>query len=198
MDFANLNLQELAQTSGEWLRGSGPESDIVISSRIRLARNLADFPFISRATDTDRAEIGKILRSRIEKLHEQGKFTGQLIYVDVSLLEAVDRQFLVERQLISREHADAEGARAVLIDQREQMSVMINEEDHLRIQVLKSGLDLASAWEQIHELDDHIEARLPSAYNDPFAYLTACPTNVGTGLRVSVMLHLPALVITRQ
>src|SRR4051812_16334023 len=198
MDFANLNLQELAQTSGEWLRGSGPESDIVISSRIRLARNLADFPFISRATDTDRAEIGKILRGRIEKLHEQGKFTGQLIYVDVSLLEAIDRQFLVERQLISREHADAEGARAVLIDQREQMSVMINEEDHLRIQVLKSGLDLASAWEQINELDDHIEATVTYAYNDRFGYLTACPTNVGTGVRVSVMLHLPALVITRQ
>src|SRR6478736_393710 len=198
MDFSDLNLQELAQTSGEWLRGSGPESDIVISSRIRLARNLADFPFISRATDTDRAEIGKILRGRIEKLHEQGKFTGQLIYVDVSALEAVDRQFLVERQLISREHADAEGARAVLIDQREQMSVMINEEDHLRIQVLKSGLDLGSAWEQINELDDLIEARVTYAYNDRFGYLTACPTNVGTGLRVSVMLHLPALVITRQ
>src|SRR5436305_85487 len=198
MDFSSINMQELAKTSGEWLRGSGPESDIVISSRIRLARNLADFPFISRATDTDRAEIGKILRGRIEKLHEQGKFTGQLIYVDVSALEAVDRQFLVERQLISPELADAEGARAVLLDQREQMSVMINEEDHLRIQVLKSGLDLGAAWEQINELDDLIEARVTYAYNDRFGYLTACPTNVGTGLRVSVMLHLPALVITRQ
>ena len=131
-------------------------------------------------------------------MHEQGKFTGQLIYVDVSALEAVDRQFLVERQLISRELADAEGARAVLLDQREQMSVMINEEDHLRIQVLKSGLDLGAAWEQINELDDLIEARVTYAYNDRFGYLTACPTNVGTGLRVSVMLHLPALVITRQ
>ena len=73
MDFSSIDMQELAKTSGEWLRGSGPESDIVISSRIRLARNLADFPFISRATDTDRAEIGKILRGRIEKLHEQGQ-----------------------------------------------------------------------------------------------------------------------------
>src|SRR6185503_15375799 len=124
MDISDLNLEELAKTSGEWLRGSGPESDIVISSRIRLARNLADFPFISRATDVDRMEIGKILRGRIEKLHEEGKFKGQLVYVDVSALEAVDRQFLVERQLISREHADAEGARAVVIDPREQVSVM--------------------------------------------------------------------------
>src|SRR6187455_1031623 len=198
MDFQSLNLQELAQTSGEWLRGSGPESDIVISSRIRLARNLADFPFISRATDTDRAEIGKILRTRIEKLYQDGKFRGQMVYVDVSALEAVDRQFLVERQLISRELADTEGARAVMIDQREQMSVMINEEDHLRIQVLKSGLDLTAAWEQINQLDDQIEASVTYAYNDRFGYLTACPTNVGTGLRVSVMLHLPALVLTKQ
>ena len=199
MNFSSLNAQELANTAGEWLRGSGPESDIVISSRIRLARNLADFPFISRATDTDRAEIGKILRGRIERLHEEGKFTGQLIYVDVSALEAVDRQFLVERQLISREHADAEGARAVVIDQREQMSVMINEEDHLRIQVLQKRPRFggrhgsrSTSWTIA------IEARITYAYNDRFGYLTACPTNVGTGVRVSVMLHLPALVITRQ
>jgi protein arginine kinase len=198
MGFSNMDLQELATSSGEWLRGSGPESDIVISSRVRLARNLADFPFIARATDTDRAEIGRILRGRIETLYEEGKFTGKLVYVDVSALEAVDRQFLVERQLISREHADAEGARAVVIDPREQVSVMINEEDHLRIQVMKSGLDLAAVWEQINQLDDLIEARVTYAYNDRFGYLTACPTNVGTGIRVSVMLHLPALKLTGE
>jgi protein arginine kinase len=193
-----MDLQELAKSSGEWLRGSGPQSDIVISSRIRLARNLADFPFIARATDSDRDEIGRILRERVEKLHVAGRFAGQLIYVDVRALEEVDRKFLVERQLISREHAEAEGARGVVIDPREQVSVMINEEDHLRIQVMKSGLDLFAAWEQINELDDLIEARVTYAYNDRFGYLTACPTNVGTGIRVSVMLHLPALVITRQ
>jgi protein arginine kinase len=193
-----MDLQELAKSSGEWLRGSGPQSDIVISSRIRLARNLADFPFIARATDSDRDEIGRILRERVEKLHNAGRFAGQLVYVDVRALEEVDRKFLVERQLISREHAEAEGARGVVIDPREQVSVMINEEDHLRIQVMKSGLDLTAAWEQINELDDLIEARVTYAYNDRFGYLTACPTNVGTGIRVSVMLHLPALVITRQ
>jgi protein arginine kinase len=193
-----MDLQELAKSSGEWLRGSGPQSDIVISSRIRLARNLADFPFIARATDSDRDEIGRILRERVEKLHVAGRFAGQLIYVDVRALEEVDRKFLVERQLISREHAEAEGARGVVIDPREQVSVMINEEDHLRLQVMKSGLDLFAAWEQINELDDLIEARVTYAYNDRFGYLTACPTNVGTGIRVSVMLHLPALVITRQ
>ncbi|HEY4231941.1 MAG TPA: protein arginine kinase [Lacipirellulaceae bacterium] len=193
-----MDLQELAKSNGEWLRGSGPQSDIVISSRIRLARNLADFPFIARATDSDRDEIGRILRERVEKLHVAGRFAGQLIYVDVRALEEVDRKFLVERQLISREHAEADGARGVVIDPREQVSVMINEEDHLRLQVMKSGLDLTAAWEQINELDDLIEARVTYAYNDRFGYLTACPTNVGTGIRVSVMLHLPALVITRQ
>jgi protein arginine kinase len=193
-----LDFQELAKTSGEWLRGSGPESDIVISSRVRLARNLANYPFIARATDADRAEIGQTLRTRIEALHAEGKFAGQMVYLDVSALEEVDRQFLVERQLISREHADSQGARAVVIDQCEQVSVMINEEDHLRLQVMKSGLDLDSAWQQITVLDDLIEAHLTYAYNDRFGYLTACPTNVGTGIRVSVMVHLPALVITRQ
>jgi protein arginine kinase len=193
-----MDMEQLAKTSGEWLRGSGPQSDIVISSRIRLARNLADFPFIARATESDRDEVGNILRERVTSLHEAGQFAGQLIYVDVRELEEVDRRFLVERQLISREHAEAEGARGVAIDPGERISVMINEEDHLRIQVLKSGLDLKAAWEQINELDDLVEARVTYAFSDRFGYLTACPTNVGTGIRVSVMLHLPALVITRQ
>jgi protein arginine kinase len=113
-------------------------------------------------------------------------------------LGGVDRQFLVERQLISREHAESQGARGVAIDRDEQFSVMINEEDHLRIQVMRSGLSLDAAWERINELDDAIEQRATYAFSDRLGYLTACPTNVGTGLRVSVMLHLPALVITRQ
>src|SRR3954470_16671209 len=109
MDFANLNFQELAQTRGEWLRGSGPESDIVISSRIRLARNLADFPFISRANPNDRSEIERQLRERVTKIRD----ATELVYVDVNKLEGLDRQFLVERQLISRELAESEGARGV-------------------------------------------------------------------------------------
>lgn len=193
-----MNFQELAQSSGEWLRGSGPESDIVISSRIRLARNLADFPFIARATDADREQIEKILHGRIDSLQEAGNFSSVPSYVDVDDLEDVDRQFLVERQLISREHAESEGARAVVIDHGEQFSVMINEEDHLRIQVMHSGLDLEAAWAEINGLDDLIEQNITYAYNDQLGYLTACPTNVGTGIRISVMLHLPALVITRQ
>lgn len=191
-------LDDLASSSGEWLKGSGPESDIVISSRIRLARNLADFPFISRATDADRAEIEKILHGRVEALRAAGKAPQESLYLNVSELAEVDRQFLVERQLISREHAQSEGARAVVVDPSERFSVMINEEDHLRIQVMQSGLALTEAWEQATKLDDMIEEQVTYAYNERLGYLTACPTNTGTGVRVSVMLHLPALAITRQ
>ncbi len=193
-----MNLDDLASSSGEWLKGNGPESDIVISSRIRLARNLADFPFISRATDADRAEIEKILHGRVEALRESGKAPADSLYLKVSELAEVDRQFLVERQLISREHAESEGARAVVIDPAERFSVMINEEDHLRIQVMQSGLALNEAWEHINRLDDLIEEQVTYAFNERLGYLTACPTNTGTGVRVSVMLHLPALAITRQ
>jgi len=193
-----MHLDDLASTSGEWLKGSGPESDIVISSRIRLARNLADFPFISRTNETDRAEIEKIVHGRIDTLRDTDKLSADTLYIDVGELVDVDRQFLVERQLISRELAESEGARSAVIDPTERFSVMVNEEDHLRFQVMQSGLDLTSAWEKINQLDDLIEEQLTYAFSDKLGYLTACPTNVGTGVRVSVMLHLPALVITRQ
>ncbi len=189
-----MQLDDLTRQSGEWMRGSGPESDIVISSRVRLARNLADFPFISRTTLQDRERIEKILHERVAAIAGE----SEMLYLDLSKLEQVDRQLLVERHLISREHAEAQGARAVAIDCGEKFSLMINEEDHLRIQVMKSGLDLDSVWEQINHIDDLIEEKVTYAFHERLGYLTACPTNVGTGMRVSVMLHLPALVITRQ
>jgi protein arginine kinase len=189
-----VELKDLTFHDGEWLRGAGPESDIVISSRIRLARNLADFPFISRATDQDRIDIQTELKEAVLGIQED----GEVLYVNVADLSGVDRLFLVERQLISREHADSRGARAVAIDAHEKFSVMINEEDHLRMQVMQSGLDLNNAWERVNQIDDRIERKVTYAFHDQLGYLTACPTNVGTGIRVSVMLHLPALVITRQ
>lgn len=193
-----MEINELTSTSGEWLRGVGPESDIVISSRIRLARNLADFPFLSRATESDRAAIEKSLRDAMVNLKAAHRLNESTLYIDVGNLEYLDRQFLVERQLISREHADASGARAVVIDPAEKFSLMVNEEDHLRLQVMQSGLNLQTAWEQINQLDDLIEEQVTYAFSERLGYLTACPTNVGTGIRVSVMLHLPGLVITRQ
>ena len=187
-------IDELHNRCGEWLRGNGPQSDIVMSSRIRLARNLADFPFMQRCNDIDRANIESTVR---ERLTGTPSFS-ELNFFNVADLNALDRQLLVERQLISRELSNGEGARAVAIDSMEQLSLMVNEEDHLRIQVMKSGLDLDGAWEQINQVDDDIESTLTYAYHPKLGYLTACPTNVGTGVRVSVLVHLPALVITHQ
>ncbi len=133
-----MELNKLATQCGEWLRGSGPESDIVISSRIRLARNLAEFNFVRRCTPADRRAIERTLRDRFALAPA---WSG-VSYVDVDALSKIDRQFLVERQLISRELAETEGARGVAIDANEKFSLMVNEEDHLRIQVMHSGLAL--------------------------------------------------------
>src|SRR5436190_16614153 len=189
-----MNLDNLTQASGEWLRGTGPESDIVISSRLRLARNLAAFPFSNRASSYQKAEIEGLLRDRIAKLELDPK----LGYVTVPTLSSLDRQFLVERQLISRELASADGPRGVALGPQETVSLMVNEEDHLRLQVMRSGFTLDETWQEIDRLDDLLEQRVTYAFSEEFGYLTACPTNVGTGMRASVMLHLPALVLTKQ
>ena len=189
-----MDLDALTHTSGEWLRASGPESDIVISSRIRLARNLAQFPFPNRADDAMRGKVESLLREKLSNL----SLGHGLSYVDVNNLAGLDRQFLVERQLISREHAESHGSRGVGISGEENVSLMTNEEDHLRIQVLRSGFALDECWEEIDRIDDAIEEQVPYAFSEQLGYLTACPTNVGTGIRVSVMLHLPALVLTKE
>ncbi|MFN7732402.1 MAG: protein arginine kinase [Pirellula sp.] len=176
------------------MRGNGPESDIVMSSRVRLARNLAGFPFVRKCEDKDRTGIANSVRRAIDAL----PLASETEYVDVAKLGDLDRQFLMERQLISHELSEAEGARAVILDPNERFSIMVNEEDHLRLQVMQSGLDLEAAWKRMSELDDLLESKLVYAFTKKFGYLTACPTNVGTGLRVSVMLHLPALVATKQ
>jgi protein arginine kinase len=121
-----------------------------------------------------------------------------MLYVDLDSAPEIDRQLLVERHLISKQHASVDGSRGVAIGENESISIMVNEEDHLRIQVLRSGLQLEEAWEQINAIDDKLESKLDFAFHPRFGYLTACPTNVGTGIRVSVMLHLPALKLTGE
>src|SRR5438874_4802997 len=189
-----MNLDSLIPTTGEWLRGTGPEADLVISSRIRLARNLAAFPFTNRSSPHQKGEIETLLRERIAKL----ELEPQLSYLNVPTLSTLDRQFLVERQLISRELAAAEGPRGVALGPRETVSLMVNEEDHLRLQVMRSGFALDEAWQDIDRVDDLLEQRVSYAFTEEFGYLTACPTNVGTGMRTSVMLHLPALVMIKH
>ena len=188
-----MNLDRLLPNLGEWLQGTGPEADVVVSTRIRLARNLAHYPFTTRASPQQKAETEAKVKDALKSA------TPPLDYLSIAGLLPLDRQFLVERQLISREIANVlDGPRGVAFDDRESVSVMVNEEDHLRLQVLRSGLDLDDAWAVIDGLDDALESKLTYAFHEQFGYLTACPTNVGTGMRASVMLHLPALGITKQ
>lgn len=189
-----MDLDQLQTSAGEWLGGTGPESDIVISSRIRLARNLAEFPFLSRATAKERGQIERQVRDLFGKV----SVASDMTYISLPPLSPIDRLFLVERHLISREHAFGKGPRGVCLGANEMISIMVNEEDHLRIQGLRSGLQLRATWEQVDDIDSRLEKSLEYAFSPQFGYLTVCPTNVGTGMRASVMLHLPALVMTRQ
>src|SRR5688572_28679820 len=189
-----MKLSDLTNQAGEWLRGIGPMSEVVISSRIRLARNVVGFPFLSRCTRHQRGAVETKVRETILA----AQLAPQMLYVDLADAPDVDRQLLVERHLISKPHAAAEGARGVAVGENETISIMVNEEDHLRVQVFRSGLQLEEAWEQINGIDDKLESKLDFSFHPRFGYLTACPTNVGTGIRVSVMLHLPALKLTGE
>ena len=191
-----MTLRNITEHAGEWLRGAGPQSDVVISSRIRLARNLAGYPFVGQANRRQRYEVLDACRSHITNR----RLADNIIWVHLPDATATDRQLLVERHLISRQHASSknEVPRGVAIGGDETFAIMVNEEDHLRIQVLRSGMQLSEAFDQINRIDDVLEEQLEFAYSRRFGYLAACPTNVGTGIRVSVMMHLPALKLTGE
>ena len=190
-----MSLRQMTDHAGEWLRGAGPNSDIVISSRVRLARNLAGFPFVGRANRRQRHEVLSAARDQITS----DRVAENVYWIDLPDSPGLDRELLVERHLISKQHgSDHQTPRAVAVGSDETFSIMVNEEDHLRMQVLRSGMQLGEAWDQISRIDDVLEEKLDFAYSRRFGYLTACPTNVGTGVRVSVMLHLPALKLTGE
>src|SRR6476619_3329662 len=187
MKFANL-----MTSGGEWLRGEGPHHQIVISSRVRLARNLKQRAFPGWAKKAERTSILELIKPRVEELPEMQDSFSELLQ-DLSALE---RQVLVERHLISREHAAKGVGSAVIMNRRQTLSIMVNEEDHLRMQSIRSGLQLKSAFKLVDKVDSTLEAKLDFAYDTRLGYLTACPTNVGTGMRASAMLHLPGLVLS--
>jgi protein arginine kinase len=189
-----MTLADLTRHAGEWLRGAGPMHDVVISSRVRLARNLAGMPFLARCNDTQKQEILDRLKGEIL----QAGVASKVFCVDVDAASDLDRALLVERHLISQPLARADHPRGVAISEDETAAIMVNEEDHLRLQVLRSALQLNEAFEEINRIDDLLEQRVDFAFSSRFGYLTACPTNVGTGLRVSVMLHLPALKLSGE
>ncbi len=187
-------ISDLSNRASEWLCGIGPMHDVVVSSRVRLARNLAGMPFLSKCDARQKSEILEKLRIAIMACDLGEKLT----YVDVARATPLDRELLTERHLISRQHAASDSPRGVIISDNETVSLMINEEDHLRMQVLRSGLQLNEAFDEIFRIDAALEKVLNYAFSSRYGYLTACPTNVGTGLRVSVMLHLPALKLTGE
>jgi protein arginine kinase len=193
-----IDLSLLPDGGVGWLDASGPRADIVLSTRIRLARNIEGFAFTGRARDGERlrvlAQVRDVLRG-VEGMGEHAAFR-------IDELPAVDRALLHERHLVSKElagldapHPLRSGAAVFLGDR---LAIMVNEEDHLRLQTLQSGLALLEAYAVLDRVDRVIGSRLPYSFHPEFGFLTACPTNVGTGLRASVLIHLPGLVLTKE
>lgn len=183
----------------DWLDGAGPDADVVLSTRVRLARNLAGRPYVSRARREDREAV----LAAVSRLVRRDSLPREASLVSMERIGARARRIFLERRLVSKEllgedRTEPPAGAAVAVSSVDPVSVMVNEEDHLRIQCLVSGLRFADAWELVDELDDEIGERVAMAYHHEFGYLTACPTNAGTGLRGSALVHLPGLVLTRE
>ena len=184
----DMNIHEFLSPPVETARRTGPHDRIVMSSRVRLARNLRGIAFPGWAKKNERVKALDIIRPAVESLPQlNGAFS-----------ETMDKQILVERHLISREHAAKSSGSGLVLNKEESLCVMINEEDHLRMQALRPGLQLRQAWLAIDQVDSELERKLDYAFSTELGYLTACPTNLGTGIRVSAMLHLPGLVLAEQ
>jgi protein arginine kinase len=178
----------------ESARRKGPHDRIVMSSRVRLARNLKDAAFPGWAKKPERVRVLEVIQPAVESLPAmQNAFSGTM-----DRLSTLDKQILVERHLISREHAAKSAGSGLVVNREETLCFMINEEDHLRMQALAPGLQLRQAWATIDAADSALEKKLNYAFAADLGYLTACPTNLGTGIRVSAMLHLPGLVLAEQ
>ena len=179
-----------------WMRNEGPDSDIVLSGRIRLARNFLEIPFPIIAGQAELESIQEFLQKEYE--HESFESHEEFEYIPINQLTAIEKNTLVEKHLISPHLVKNKQTAGALISKDEQVSVMINEEDHLRIQLYFPGFQLEKALEEAFKIDDWLERKIDFAFDESMGYLTSCPTNVGTGMRASVMMHLPALVLTKQ
>src|SRR5882724_8049915 len=189
-----MNLHEFLVPPAHIARRKGPHDRIVMSSRVRLARNVKDAAFPGWAKKPERIRVLDMIRPAVEGLPEMKEAFSETM----DSLSALDKQILVERHLISREHAAKSAGSGLVLNRDETLCFMINEEDHLRMQALRPGLQLRQAWTAIDAADSQLEKRLEYAFSGDWGYLTACPTNIGTGIRVSAMLHLPGLVLAEQ
>jgi len=192
IDRSQVN--SLINRSPKWLDGKGNHSDIVISSRVRLARNLKDFSFPNRSSNRILAQVLEIVNNHYNKIDE----LKDTIFLYINELTELDQQFLMERRLISPNLVKQNRPCGLIVGKDELISIMINEEDHLRIQSIQSGLEIHKAWQLIHIVDDALAKELDFAYSDQFGYLTACPTNTGTGMRVSIFINLSALALAEK
>ncbi len=183
------------QAISPWMSDSGPDADIVLSSRIRLARNITSYIFPTLAKADQLEEVIQLAAEHFDQQSLEGNLKFELIRIDE--IEPLQKQVLIEKHLISPGLIEREKS-AVLLSEDESVSIMINEEDHIRIQCLLPGFQLAEALNLSNKLDDWLEEKIDYAFDEKRGYLTSCPTNVGTGLRASVMMHLPAMVMTGQ
>ena len=189
-----MGVMDILTSAGELAAQEGPEDHVVLSSRVRLARNLSGVTFPGRAKKASRVETCKLILPVVSAASAmRGGYSTAM-----SDLKALDKQLLVERHLISREHAAKSAGSALVLNKDETLSVMVNEEDHLRMQALLPGMQIKQVWQKIDRFDTSLEKKLEYAFDTNLGYLTACPTNLGTGIRVSAMLHLPGLVLTDQ
>jgi protein arginine kinase len=188
------DIHEFLCSPAESTHRHGPHDRIVMSSRVRLARNLRDFSFPGWAKKPERVKVLESVLPAVSSLPEMADSFAEAM----DNLTALDKQLLVERHLISREHAAKSVGSGLVVNRAETFSVMINEEDHLRMQALRPGFQTREAWQAIDKLDTALERKLNFAFDNELGYLTACPTNLGTGIRVSAMLHLPGLVLSEQ
>jgi protein arginine kinase len=189
-----MTVHEFLTPVGDAARRDGPYNKIVLSSRVRLARNVRGAAFPGWAKKPERIKALEMIRPAIQALPQMADAFSE----SMDNLTVLDKNILVERHLISREHAAKNAGSGLVLNREESLCVMINEEDHLRMQALRPGLQLRQAWHAIDQVDSKLEKKLEYAFTPELGYLTACPTNVGTGIRVSAMLHLPGLVLAEQ
>lgn len=189
-----MNIHEFLMSPADACKRRGPHDKIVLSSRVRLARNLKAMAFPGWAKKPERIKALETIRPAVENLRQMAEAFSE----SMDNLTALDKQILVERHLISREHAAKNAGSGLVLNKEESLCVMINEEDHLRMQSLRPGLQIKEAWQGLDQIDSALEKKVEYAFSPTLGYLTACPTNLGTGIRVSAMLHLPALVLAEQ
>src|SRR3954469_11559603 len=189
-----MDIIQFLATPAETTRRTGPHDRIVMSSRVRLARNVRGLSFPGWAKKPERVKALEMIRPAVESLPQMADSFSD----SMDSLSVLDKNILVERHLISREHAAKNAGSGLVLNREESLCVMINEEDHLRMQALRPGLQLKQAWHAIDQIDSKLEKKLEYAFDASLGYLTACPTNLGTGIRVSAMLHLPGLVLSEQ